>query len=216
MAEGQERQEPLALAEAVGGGNAAQRPHDVGVADHGPLGRAARAARIDDGGQVLGPDQAGPFVHRVGVAGEPVGTQAPQLVDADDEAVGGPPGPVGQDHPLQGGQLVADLEHLAQLGVGVDEAHRDPGVAEHVGHLGRRARRVDGHRHGAVQHRAVVGQVPLHLVGRQDADDAAPGPTPSSARPPATWPAAARYSAQVMTSHSPAPGPSPRQRRMAG
>jgi len=99
-----------------------------------------------------------------------VGTGTSERVKADDERVTGAPGAVRDDDPLECGQLVPNLEELGQLGASVHEACLDLGVAEDVGDLRRCARRVDGHRHAAVEEGSKVREMPFHPVGRQDRD----------------------------------------------
>lgn len=85
VAEGQERQEALALADVVDGRDVAQRPHDVRVTEHGSLGRATGSARVHNRREILGPDLTTPLVDSVGIAPQPVGASAPERVKADDE-----------------------------------------------------------------------------------------------------------------------------------
>ena len=123
VAERQERQQSFALADVVDRGDLAQRPHDVGMAQHRPLRGSRRAARVHDRGDVLSLHVVGSLADAIGVPIPSVGAERPagQSKEMTKESPGAA-SPIGEDDPLQSRQLVAHFENLAELGVAVDEA----------------------------------------------------------------------------------------------
>ena len=166
----QEREEALALVDVDVGDGRAQRPHDVGVADHRPLRGAGRAARVHERGQLIRFDRAAPLVEQARFPDEPGRTDRAQLRESDDERVVEPVGVVEDDHPVELRQPVADLEDPSQQLVVLDEARPRLGVPEDVGHLLGCAGLVQRDGDAAVGQRRKVRDVPLEAVVRQDSD----------------------------------------------
>ncbi len=113
MAEGQERQEALTLADVVDRSDAAQGEHDVRMGEHRPLRRAGSTARVDDRGDILGANAAGALRPRLKRAAQLAGATIAQGVEADNERVGAAAWPLCEDDGFEGRQLVARLDELA-------------------------------------------------------------------------------------------------------
>ena len=87
VAQRQEGQEPFSLADVHHGRGAAERPHDVGMADHHPFGRPGRAARVHERRQLVGRDRVRPGVEHTGLSLQPSGADGAQLFEAADERI---------------------------------------------------------------------------------------------------------------------------------
>ena len=106
---------------------ALERPHDVGVADHRALGRAGRAARVDERGQL-------PGQHRVGARVEQIRARARAARRRSARSCAKPSTNgssrrssfVEHDDPVELGQLVLHLEDPAPRARGPRRSTRSP------------------------------------------------------------------------------------------
>ena len=70
------------------------------MAEHGPFGRAAGTARVNDRREVFGLELTRSLVNRVGILSQPIGACGPERVKGYDERVAGTPRSVSDDHAL--------------------------------------------------------------------------------------------------------------------
>ena len=150
---------------------AADRPHDVGVGDHRALGRPGRAARVDEGGDLVGRHRAGPGLEQVGFALEP-GRARSRATRSKPTMYGSSMRRSSSKTTMRSsfGSLSLTAEDPPEQVFVLDEAHSRVGVAEDVGHLLGCAGLVERHGHAAVGQRAEVGDVPLESVVGEDPD----------------------------------------------
>jgi hypothetical protein len=132
------------------------------VRQHDALGLAGRARRIEHGGRVLRLHGGDGAIQEAGVLRGVFGAQLFQLFIGHQHRVGvvAQAARIVEHHALQGGALFADLEHLVDLFLVLDDGHADLGILQHVDHFlgdgvlverhGNRAQRLRGH-HGHVQ-----------------------------------------------------------------
>ena len=153
VAQREEREDPVGGVEADPPLGRHDVRHDVPVGQHDALGIARRAGRVDDRGQRVAWDRLrlGPIpVGRLGVGRQHA------LADRDDvghrqnaERAAAPGVALDDDNRPQFVRALVDLPDLRHLGGVRDDGDARGRLVQDEPHLGRRERRVDGHRHGA-------------------------------------------------------------------
>jgi len=136
--------------------------HGVCVSEHAALGRSGGARGVDEGVGVLGADRGAPAGQLVGRPRAPAPITQPVEVDPFTTGLDG-------DDVLEGGEALAHLLDLGQLG-GVLTHHRPGlGVTGHPFALLRGVGGIDGHHHGAHRGDGKADERPLDAGVGKDA-----------------------------------------------
>ena len=157
VAQWQEREEPLLVAQVEDRGGAAKGPHDVRVTDHCPLWRTGRTTRIDKGGQIVWSDCAGTHLEQVRLSIEAVRANSAQSSEPHDEQIIDVLTVVERDYMLELGQSTPNFLNLRKLVPILHKADPYLGVPQNELDLLGRARLVDRDRHSTAREHSEIG-----------------------------------------------------------
>ena len=171
VVQGKEAHHSVGVGDADVLGDDVHGPDDVIVAEHGALGVAGRAARVDDGGALAGLDLGGALLDLLVADVLSLLNEVFPVADAGELVLvggqGGEVSPVVDDDALQVGESCTDLQDLVELLGALHQDHSGGAVVQHVEAGLRAIRGVDA---GGAAARQGGGGEQCEVLDRVEAD----------------------------------------------